>query len=45
MTKGKQVKKKEKAKTGKNNNKGAVRDLVESGAVKDMGWEEKEVWR
>ncbi len=29
---------------GKEENKGAVRDLVESGAVKDMGWEEKEVW-
>ncbi len=45
MTKGKQVKEKEKAKMGKNNNKGAVRDRVESGAVKDLGWEEKEVWR
>jgi hypothetical protein len=30
---------------GKKDNKGAVRDLVESGAVRDMGWEEKEVWR
>ncbi len=30
---------------GKEESKGAVRDLVESGAVRDMGWEEKEVWR
>jgi hypothetical protein len=30
---------------GKEENKSAVRDLVETGAVKDMGWEEKEVWR
>ncbi len=29
---------------GKKENKGAVRDLVESGAVSDMGWDEKEVW-
>jgi hypothetical protein len=28
---------------GKEKNKSAVRDLVESGAVRDMGWEEKEV--
>ncbi len=26
-------------------NKSTVRDLVESGAVRDMGWDEKEVWR
>jgi hypothetical protein len=26
-------------------NKSAVRDLVESGAVRDMGWDVKEVWR
>jgi hypothetical protein len=30
---------------GKEENKGVVRDLVESRAVRDMGWEEKEVWR
>ncbi len=30
---------------GKKDNKGAVRDLVESGAVRDMGWEKKDVWR
>jgi hypothetical protein len=30
---------------GKKDIKGAVRDLVESGAVRDMGWEEKDVWR
>ncbi len=37
MTKGWQETKK-KRKMGKEENKGAVRDLVESGAVRDMGW-------
>jgi hypothetical protein len=30
---------------GKEENRGTVRDLVESGAVRDMGWEEEGVWR
>jgi hypothetical protein len=30
---------------GKKENKSEVRNLVESGAVRDMGWDEKEVWR
>jgi hypothetical protein len=38
-------KKRKKGKMGKKDNKGAVRDLVESGAVRDMGWEEKGLWR
>jgi hypothetical protein len=38
------LRKQKKAKMGKEN-KIAMRDLVESGAVMDMGWDEKEVWR
>ncbi len=34
-----------KRKMGKKKNEGAVRDLVESRTVRDMGWEEKEVWK
>ncbi len=30
---------------GKKENKSEVRNWVESGAVRDMGWDEKEVWR
>ncbi len=26
-------------------NKSTVRDLVESGAVRDIGWEKREIWR
>ncbi len=40
-----QLERKEKAKIRKKDNKGAVKDHVESEAVGDMGWEEKEVWR
>jgi hypothetical protein len=28
-----------------NETKSAVRDFVESGTVRDMGWDENEVWR
>ncbi len=29
---------------GKKENKSAVKDLLESGAVRDMGWKENKVW-